>query len=214
MVARISDEDGPQFPVVGEDLPCLAARDVVASRVEAVRPLEFIDQWNRVVENNSRLPCSDSDNSDDDVLLVGAVRPLTSTAPLGGTETIDDCRLQADSLDDVLSEGAWASENRHETCCARLDDFNWVVPPYDPDIIVPGRELDVEIPDVDRDICVLPDEFPVVHISAAEMLSLPVVVQTRPQVVCDPDLDLSERYVEVDVVDTRRDIRNLPGVVP
>ena len=162
----------------------------------AVRPLEFIDQWNRVVGNSSRLPCSDSDDSDDDVLLVGAVWPLTTAAPLGGTEMIDDCRLQADSLDDVLSEGVWASENRHETCCARLDDFNWVVPPYDPDMILPRRELDVEIPDIYRDICVLPDEFPVVvDKTAVELLSLPVVVHTRPQVGCDPDLDLSDRYV-------------------
>ena len=75
---------------------------VVASRVEAVRPLEFIYQQNRVDGNSSRLPCSDSDDSDDDILLVGAVRPLTSAAPLGGTEMLDDCRLQADSLDDVL----------------------------------------------------------------------------------------------------------------
>ena len=129
------------------------------------------------------------------MLLVGAVRPLTTAAPLGGTEMVDYCQLQADSLDDVLSEGAWASENRHGTCCAWLDDFNWVVPPYDPDKILPGREMDVEIPDVDRDICVLPDEFPVVvDRTTVEPLSLPVVVQTRPQVGCDPDLYLSERY--------------------
>ena len=128
---------------------------------------------------------------------------------------LDDCQLQADSLDDVLSDGAWASEHRHETCCARLDDFSWVIPPYDPDTIVPGRELDVEIPDVDTDICVLPDEFPVVvDRTDVELLFLPVVVQTRSQVLCDPDLDLSERYVEMDVVDTRRDIRDLPGVIP
>ena len=190
LVARISDEYEPQFPVVGEDLPCPAARDVVASRVGAVWPLDFIDQRNRVVGNSSRLLSSDSDDSDDDVLLVGAVPPLMTATPLGGTEMIDDCRLQADSLDDVLSEGA--SENRHGMC-------------YDLDIIVPGRELGVDIPDVDRDICVLPDEFPVVvDGTAVELLSLPVVVQTRPQVVCDPDLDLSKRYVVVDIVDTRR----------
>ena len=47
-----------------------------------------------------------------------------------------------------------------------------------------------------------------------EPLLLPVVVKTRPQVGCDPDLYLSERYVEVDIVDTRWDIRNLLGVVP
>ena len=138
-----------------------------------------------------------------------------SAAPLCGTEMLDDCRLQAISLDHVVSDGAWASQNRHETCCAWLDDINWVVPPYAPDIIVPGQELDVEIPDVDKDLCVLPDELPVVvDRTAMELLSIPVVVQTRPHIMCHPDLDLSERYVEVDVVDTRRDIRNLPRVVP
>ena len=48
----ISDEYEPQFPVVGEDLPCRADRDVVASRVGSVRPLETVDQRNRVVGNS------------------------------------------------------------------------------------------------------------------------------------------------------------------
>ena len=52
LVARISDEYEPQFPVVGEDLPCPAARDVVAYRVGAVWPLETINQRNRVVGNS------------------------------------------------------------------------------------------------------------------------------------------------------------------
>ena len=100
-------------------------------------------------------------------------------------------------------------------CCAWLDDFDWVVPPYEPDMVLPGREMDVGITDVGRDICVLPDEFPVVvDKMAVEPMSLPVVVETGPQVGCDPDLDLSERNVEVDIVDTRRDIRNLPDVFP
>ena len=142
MVARISDEYEPQFPV-GEDLPCPAARGVVASRVGAVRRLDTINQWNRVVGNSFRLPCSDSDDSDDDVLSVGAVRPLTTAAPLGGTIMVDDCRLLADSMDDVLSVGAWAPENRHGTRCARLDDFDWVVPPYEPDMVLPGREMKI-----------------------------------------------------------------------
>ena len=83
LVTWISDECEPQFPVVGEDLPFPATRDVVASRVGAVRPLETIDQQNREVGNSFRLPCSDSDNSDEDVLSVGAVRPLTTAVPLG-----------------------------------------------------------------------------------------------------------------------------------
>ena len=134
LVARISDE--PQFPVVGEDLPCPAARDVVASRVGAV------NQRSGVVGNSFRLPCSDSDDSDDDVLSVGAVRPLTTAAPLGGARMMDDCRLHADSKDNVLSVGAWAPMSRHGMCCVRFDDFDWVVSPYDPDMVLPGRRDD------------------------------------------------------------------------
>ena len=52
-----------------------------------------------------------------------------------------DCRLQINSLKDELSVEAWATENRHETCCARLDNFDWVVPPYDLDMILPRLEL-------------------------------------------------------------------------
>ena len=55
-----------------------------------------------------------------------------SAAPLGGTEMLDECWLQATSLDHVVSDGAWASENRHETCCA-------------PDIIVPGQPSAFEV---------------------------------------------------------------------
>ena len=71
LVARISDDYEPQFPVAGEDLPCPAARDVVDSRVGAVRSLETVNQRSRVVGNSFRLSCSDSDDSDDDVLSVG-----------------------------------------------------------------------------------------------------------------------------------------------
>ena len=172
-------------------------------------------QHNRVVGNSFRLPGSDSDDSDDDVLSVGAVRPLTTAASQGGAGMMNDCRLHADSMDDVLSVGAMAPKNCHETCCAQLDDFDWVVPPYEPVMVLPGREMNVEIPDVGGDICVVPDEFPlVVDKTAEELLSSPLVIQTGPQVGCDPDLCLSKRNTEVDIVDIRRDIRKLSGVCP
>ena len=86
---------------------------------------------------------------------------------------------------------AWATGNRHETCCARLDNFDWVVPPYDLAMILPRPELDEESSDVEPDVCDVPDEFPVgIDKIAVEPLCLPVVVQTRPQVGCDPDLPL------------------------
>ena len=111
----MSDDYEPQFPVVGDDHPWLAARDGVASQVGAVRPLETVDQRIMVVGDGVRLPCSDSDDSDDDVLSVGPVQPLSTAASLGGARMDDDCRLQADSPNDVLSVEAWAAENRHET---------------------------------------------------------------------------------------------------
>ena len=72
LVSRISNDNGPQFPVVCENLPCPAAREVVASRVGAVRPMESVTRRSRVIRNCFRLPCSNSEESDDDVLSVGS----------------------------------------------------------------------------------------------------------------------------------------------
>ena len=128
---------------------------------------------------------------------------------------MDDCQLHADPKDDVLSVGVGPPMNQPGMCCARLDDFDWVVSPYEPDMVLPGRDRDVGITDVGRDICVWPDVFPVVvDETAVEPMSLPVFVESGSQVGCDPDLYLSEGNVEVDVVDIRWDIRNLPDVFP
>ena len=81
-----------------------------------------------------------SEESDDDVLSVGTVRPLAPAAPLGGAGLMKDCQLHVDSKDDVLSMGAWAPMDGPGMCCAWLDDIGWVV---------------------GWDIRVLPDVFPV-----------------------------------------------------
>ena len=55
------------------------------------------------------------------------------------------------------------------------------------DIIISGRESTVMISDVGRDICVEPDQFPlVVSKEAVEPLALPMVALTRSQVGCTP----------------------------
>ena len=115
-------------------------RDLVASRVGVLRPMETVSG---TVRNSFRLLCSDSEESYDDVLSVGAVRPLAIAAPLGGAGLMDDCQLHVDSRDDVLSVGAWAPMNGPGMCCARLDDFDGVVPPYEPDMLLPGRDMKV-----------------------------------------------------------------------
>ena len=60
-----------------------------------------------------------------------------------------------------------------------------------PDVILSGRKLNVKISDVSREICVVPDEFPVVvAMKAVEPLVLPVVLMTRSQAGCEPALTL------------------------
>ena len=89
LVTRISNDYEPQLPVVGEDVPWPAAR----VQVGAVRALMMMDQRALAVGNGFRLPCSNSDNSDDDALSVG---PLLTAASRGGARREDDCRLQVD----------------------------------------------------------------------------------------------------------------------
>ena len=106
LVTRISNIYEPQIPVVSDDIPCPAARDVVVSRVGAVQPLEIVTPWSSAVRKDIRLSCSDSEVTDDNVLSVGAVRPLETAAPLSGAGLEDDQHLYSDSDDDVLSVGA------------------------------------------------------------------------------------------------------------
>ena len=49
LVTRISKIYEPQIPVVSDDIPCPAARDVVVSRVGVVRPMETSTQCPTVV---------------------------------------------------------------------------------------------------------------------------------------------------------------------
>ena len=82
----------------------------------------------------------------------------------------------------------WTAENRHGTCCARLDDFDLVIPACNRVRRLPRPEGDEELSDIEQDIC---DEFPVsMETAAVESLCFHVVVQTRPQEGCDLVLPL------------------------
>ena len=81
-----------------------------------------------MVGRGVRSPCSDSDESDDDVLSVGPMRPLLYAAPLGGAIGHDDYKMQDDSLHDEWSVDSWTAGDRDGTSCAQLDNFDWVMP--------------------------------------------------------------------------------------
>ena len=201
------------------ETPILSDSDLLIQRLlGAVRPvqpvvqersrltdIEILLQSMLPVGDGFRLPCFDSNDLDDDVLSVGPMRPLLTAASLGGAGRADDCQLQVDSLNDELSVETWPAENRHETCCAQLDNFDWVVPPYNLDMILPRPELDEE--SSEQDVCDVPDEFPVgVDKAAVESLCLPEVVLMRPQVGCDPDLPLPVDTGKVSLVEDGPDV--------
>ena len=98
---------------------------MVTSHVEAVRPLGSGSRRSRVIRNSFQFTCSDSDESDDDVLSAGAVRPLPNAAPLGGAGMVDVRQRHADVEDDVFFMRTRGPMDRPGTCCARLDDFDW-----------------------------------------------------------------------------------------
>ena len=99
MVARISNDCRPQLPVGGEDIPGPAVSDYLG----AVRTLQSVDQRASVVGCAVRSPCSDSDESDDDVLSVGPMWPLLVAAKLGGAIGHNDYIIQGDPLRDEWS---------------------------------------------------------------------------------------------------------------
>ena len=150
MIARISDIYEPQFPVISH-IPYPAARGAVVSRV-TVQPMETVAHRSGTVQKYFRLSCSDSEESDTNLLSVGAVRPLAPAAPLSGAGFTEDCQLHVDSKDDVVSMGAWAPMDGPKMCCARLDDFDWVFPHYEPNMLLSWLDMEVGITDIERDI--------------------------------------------------------------
>ena len=67
----ISNNVGPQIPVTSDNVPYLTAQDVHVSGVGDVRPLETVAPVSGAVPIHAWWWCSDSEDSDDDVLPVG-----------------------------------------------------------------------------------------------------------------------------------------------
>ena len=95
LVSRISNVKEPQLPVVCTGLQYSACRKVLDHYVEPVRPLGC--------EPDRR---TDPDESDDDVLSVGAIRPLQCNATCSATNIV--------TVDRDMSG----------TCCAQFDEFD------------------------------------------------------------------------------------------
>ena len=69
------------------------------------------------------------DESDNDVLSVGAVRPLPDAASWDGAEIVEISQRQADIIDDALLIRDQDLMDGPGTCCARMDDVDGVASP-------------------------------------------------------------------------------------
>ena len=86
---------------------------------------------------------------------------------------------QADVVDDVLFMRAQGLMDSPGTCCARMNDFDWVSSLYVQDLGLAERDVDVGAPDVGRKVT----EVPVVLSELAD-----VTVLTLLWSRCFPDL--------------------------
>ena len=139
----------------------------------------MVDQRAPVMGRGVRPPCSDSE---DDVLSVGPMRPLVAASPLGGARRHDDDMLPATSLREEWLVDSWTAGDRYGTRCARLDNFDWVMPAGYPVGVLPRPEEDDSLSDIEPDVCDVPDVPPVcMETAAGESLCFHVVARTRPQ---------------------------------
>ena len=113
-----------------------------------------------MVGRGCQVPCSDLDDSDNDVLSIGPMRPVVTAAPLGGAERHDDEVLQINSLNE-WSVDSWTADDSCGQGCAQLDNFNWFLPADDRVGGLPAPELQVDLPDSENDVYdVVPEPFP------------------------------------------------------
>ena len=156
----------PSSLLFGEDIPGPA----VPCHVGTARLLETVD-WRTTVDGRDfRLPCLDSDDSDDDVLYAeehdGEVRQI--------------------NLRYEWSVCSWTADDSCGEGCTQLDDFNWFLPADDWVGDLPAPESQVDLSDSECNVDEL-DPVPVqMTTTAVESLCLPVVTQTRSKEGCDP----------------------------
>ena len=112
------------------------------------------------VGRDFRLPCSDSDDSDDDVLYAEG----------------HDGEVRQINLRNEWSVDSWTADDSCGEGCAQLDDFNWFLPADDRVGALPAPESQVDLSDSESDVDdVEPDPVPVqMTTTAVESLCPPV----------------------------------------
>ena len=150
----------PQLPAVGKDIPGPAALCLVGT----ARLLERGNNRTRSVGRAVRRPCSDSEESDNDVWYA---------------EEHDTTVQQVSRLKD------WLTQMANNSCgegCAQLDDFKCFLPAEERAGDLTTPESEIEMSDSESEVeYIEPDSTPLQTEATAQQLRCPpVVVQTRP----------------------------------
>ena len=166
----------------------------------AVRPRKTVAPLSGAILNDVRLLCSDSEESDDDVLLVGDMnRPAVCCAQLDDfgwvvpdcvpdillsgrdivvelTDLTQDIHVLPDVFPVVSAGAAAATKEAAPLVVPLIEEMSLRV--------MSGRDIEVGLTELTQDIHVLPDVFPVVSAGeAAVPWPLSAVDESVPQVV-------------------------------
>ena len=170
-VRKVTKEYG-QYPEYSDFFLTQRADDqAVPCHEGTARLLEMMDRPTSVVGRDFRLPCSDSDDSNNDVVYVEGY----------------DAEVRQISLRNEWSADSWTADDSCGEGCAQ-HDFNWVLQADDRvgDISAPESQVDLSDSESDVDDVAL-DMVPVRMTTAAvESLCPPLVAQPRPKEGCDP----------------------------
>ena len=148
LVARISNDYETQLPIIKKDIP----EPAVPCHVGTARCLETVERRTTVVGRDFRLPCSDSDDSDNDVLYAEGL----------------DGEVRQINLRNEWSVDSWTANDSCGEGCAQLDDFNWFLPADDRVGDLPAPESQVELSDSESDVDdVEPDSVPMLITTTA-----------------------------------------------
>ena len=132
------------------------------------RLLETGNNRTRSVGRAVRRPCSDSEESDNDVWYA---------------EEHDTTVQQVSRRKD------WLTQSANNSCgegCAQLDDFKWFLPAEERTSDIAAPESEIEMSDSESEVeYIEPDSTPIqTETTAQQLLCPPVVAQTRPMEGC------------------------------
>ena len=118
----------PRFRISKRTVHRPASRKDTLKYVETIRPRDYEPECNGGNQNDFQFLYHDSDESDDDVLPLGALRPLPCDTICTGASKLHGARRYENDNDKNPCQNTRDQLDRLGTCWAQLDYFDWNIP--------------------------------------------------------------------------------------